>query len=52
MENNELIIRKSVPGDLERMLEIYEKAKAFMSNTGNPTQWGDSYPSVELFVEI
>lgn len=48
MENNELIIRKSVAGDMERMLAIYEKAKAFMANTGNPTQWGDSYPSVEL----
>ncbi len=48
MESNELIIRKSVAGDLERMLAIYEKAKAFMANTGNPTQWGDSYPSVEL----
>ena len=48
MESNELIIRKSVAGDLERMLAIYERAKAFMANTGNPTQWGDSYPSVEL----
>lgn len=48
MENRKLTIRKSVPGDLERMLEIYEKARAFMSMTGNPTQWGDSYPSVEL----
>ena len=33
-------IRKSVPQDLERILEIYAHARRFMAEHGNPDQWG------------
>ena len=33
-------IRRSTPEDLPRMLEIYEYARRFMAEHGNPLQWG------------
>jgi len=33
-------IRKSKIADLDRMMEIYEMARAFMAAHGNPNQWG------------
>lgn len=33
-------IRKSVQGDLDRIMQIYARARAFMAETGNPKQWG------------
>ena len=41
-------IRRSGPGDLDRIMEIYEHARAFMSMHGNPGQWIDGYPSRDL----
>ncbi len=41
-------IRKSSINDLDRMLSIYGKAREFMVKSGNPSQWGDSYPSADL----
>ena len=35
-----MMIRKSVPRDLERMMEIYAHAREFMAAHGNPGQWG------------
>ena len=32
-------IRKSTPGDLEQMMELYAKARVFMRENGNPNQW-------------
>ena len=34
--------------DLEAILSIYEKARIFMRSIGNLTQWGNTYPSVEI----
>ena len=39
-----MIIREARTEDLERILEIYEIAKAFMRQTGNPHQWNSRYP--------
>ncbi len=33
-------IRKSTLNDLDRMMAIYVRARAFMKEHGNPTQWG------------
>ena len=33
-------IRNAQPADLERMMEIYAQARAFMAAHGNPNQWG------------
>ena len=43
-----LKIRKAVPEDFERILEIYAYAREVMKNSGNPDQWGDFQPPREL----
>lgn len=40
-------IRKTKKEDLERILQIYEDARAFMRENGNPTQWGETEPQEE-----
>ena len=40
-------IRKSTPADLPAILKIYENARAFMRDSGNPTQWGNNHPPRE-----
>lgn len=40
-------VRKSVLPDLPAMTAIYERARNFMSRTGNPNQW-KTYPPREL----
>ena len=37
--------------DLEQILEIYAHARKAMEDSGNPTQWGDSYPPQEMLLE-
>ena len=37
-------VRKAVVEDLPRILEIYEFARSFMAQTGNPNQWGKTNP--------
>ena len=46
-----MIIREARTEDLERILEIYEIAKAFMRETGNPHQWNSSYPDFNILEE-
>ena len=41
---NKMQIRASQKEDITAIMRIYEKARAFMDQTGNPTQWGDGYP--------
>lgn len=43
-----LKIRNAEFSDLGRILEIYRYAQDFMIKTGNPTQWGHSYPEETL----
>lgn len=43
-----LSVRKASRNDLERIMQIYEYAREFMKNTGNPDQWGTSHPAREL----
>ena len=44
-------IRHTQYQDLPRLLEIYEEARAFMRQQGNPTQWTNGYPSKELLTQ-
>ena len=44
-------IRRVVPADLEDILNIYARARRFMAENGNPTQWGDGYPAESLLRE-
>lgn len=41
-------IRKSKATDLDTILSLYQKARTFMAENGNPTQWGTTSPSKEL----
>lgn len=40
-------IRKAVESDLGKIKAIYADAREFMRASGNPFQWGDSYPPTE-----
>lgn len=46
-----MTIRKAVGKDLEAVLAVYAEARSFMASHGNPTQWGTTYPSLELLTE-
>lgn len=41
-------IRKAAPDDLEAIMGIYRTAQEFMIASGNPSQWGHTYPSRDL----
>lgn len=41
------MIRPAGEGDLPRILKIYENARKFMAENGNPTQWGNHFPPRE-----
>lgn len=45
------MIRKAVPQDLGEILRVYEAARAFMRENGNPTQWGTDRPAKNLIEE-
>lgn len=41
----------ATPAELDSVLAVYESARAFMREAGNPNQWGDSFPPRELVEE-
>ena len=43
-------VRCATLDDLDKILNIYARARNFMRENGNPTQWGDSYPSKSLVI--
>ena len=43
-------IRKAKPNDLSVIMSIYHAAQDFMIASGNPNQWGHSYPSEDLIM--
>ena len=42
-----MLIRKSTTADLAKIGEIYENAKKFMRETGNPNQWTAAHPNID-----
>ena len=42
------MIEKASLSQLPQILAIYEKARNFMTQTGNPNQWGTAYPPEEM----
>ncbi|WP_099469505.1 GNAT family N-acetyltransferase [Konateibacter massiliensis] len=44
-------IRKSTRNDLDTILKLYEQARIFMRENGNPKQWGNHYPEASLIEE-
>ena len=43
-------IRSATLNDLDTIMNIYTRARAFMREHGNPMQWGDVYPSREIIL--
>lgn len=43
-----LHIRTASEAELARIMEIYRSAREFMARSGNPTQWGSTYPDAAL----
>lgn len=41
-------IRKTAPAELEQIMTLYEHARFFMADNGNPSQWGSTYPPCSL----
>lgn len=39
-ERSAMHVRTTTPADLDRVMEIYATARAFMAANGNPNQWG------------
>ena len=46
-----MIIRPAEIGDVDRLMEIFEIARCFMKDSGNPNQWINGYPQRELIVK-
>ena len=46
-----MTIRQAQMRDLDRILQIYADARAFMRANGNPDQWGENYPPAEMICE-
>lgn len=46
-----MFIRKAETDDFENIMSIYLYAQDFMIESGNPNQWGHSYPKKELVKE-
>lgn len=44
-------IRPAYLSDLPRILEIYEQARQFMRETGNPNQWGLTHPAESILLD-
>lgn len=43
-------IRKTTAADLDAVMRLYEMARGFMRESGNPDQWGMNHPARELIV--
>ncbi len=46
-----IIIRRACPEDFDQICRLYAQAREFMKQNGNPDQWKDSHPSVDLISE-
>ena len=46
-----ICFRTAALEDLPQILTIYENARAFMRQSGNPNQWRDHHPAVEILRE-
>ncbi len=44
-------IRKATKNDLDEIMSIYASAREFMAQNGNSTQWGTTYPSLDIIKE-
>lgn len=45
------MIRQALLSDLETILDIYDEARVFMRQNGNPSQWKNGYPGKDRVTE-
>lgn len=45
------MVRLANMGDMPDILAVYDRARKFMSQNGNPTQWGDGYPQENILLD-
>lgn len=50
-KNKKTVVRNAELLDLPEILEIFRAARKYMRESGNPRQWGDTYPSPALLQE-
>lgn len=49
--NDDVIIRHALKSDVDRISQIFNHARDFMVQTGNPNQWTANYPNAEVLNE-
>ena len=45
------MVRRATLEDLDAIEDIYGGAREYMRENGNPTQWGDSYPELDMLLD-
>lgn len=48
---NNMRLRNTTLEDLDIVMDIYKSAREYMKKNGNPTQWGDFWPSPQKIKE-
>ena len=43
-------IKKATQGDFAEIVKVYARAREYMKETGNPTQWKNTYPTEEIIL--
>jgi len=46
-----MAVREATIQDIDVLMEIYETARRFMVENGNPTQWPQGYPSKKILLK-
>lgn len=46
-----MAVREATIQDIDVLMEIYETARRFMIENGNPTQWPQGYPSKKILLK-
>lgn len=46
-----MAVREATIQDIDVLMEIYETARRFMAENGNPTQWPQGYPSKKILLK-
>lgn len=46
-----MIIRKAKQDDFDEILRVYESAREYMRQSGNPDQWGNEKPKKETLID-
>lgn len=46
-----MAVRHATLEDMDVLMEIYARARAFMRASGNPTQWKEGYPSKKILLK-